>query len=104
MLANGIGTHFYADDTQIYLSFSANDSATAIRSLSSALGGVYEWFSANRLALNADKTEYIIVGLRQQKAKLENHSLDLNFAGASIKPSDKVRNSGLLLDGDMSMG
>jgi len=99
----GVGSHFYADDTQIYISFSADDAAASLRHLSSALQGIYEWLSANRLALNADKTEYLIVGLRQQKAKLLNQSLDLNFAGSSIQPSEMVRNLGVLFDGDMSM-
>jgi len=102
-MTTGVGSHFYADDTQIYISFSAKDAVASLEYLSSVLRGIYGWLSANRLALNANKTEYLIVGLRQQKAKLLNQSLDLNFAGSSVQPSAVVRNLGVLFDGDLSM-
>src|SRR5260221_9311207 len=41
--------HLYADDTQLYLSFSAPDSTSALTNLSSSLTSVHSWFSSNML-------------------------------------------------------
>ena len=54
--------HFYADDTQIYISFSNTDTDQALRKLTGALDNIFSWFCANRLAVNPSKTEYLLIG------------------------------------------
>src|SRR5688572_1362895 len=44
--------HFYADDTQIYLSFSCTDSVAALAKLTSTLDQDHSWICANRLVVN----------------------------------------------------
>ena len=61
--------HFYADDTQIYLSFSSTDSVEALAKLTSTLDQVHSWFCANRLVVNPSKTEYLLIGTTQQRSK-----------------------------------
>jgi len=99
----GVSFHFYADDTQIYMSFSASDSLESLARFSDVLTVVKEWFSSSKLSLNADKTEFIIVGTKQQRAKAEGDTLKLNFDNCSISPSESVRNLGVIFDSDMSM-
>ena len=95
--------HFYADDTQIYLSFPSIDYAAASSRLSSVLNKVHAWFTVNRLSLNPGKTEYLIVGTTQQRSKLNSvGNLSLDFAGNKVCPSEEVRNLGVLFDPDLS--
>ena len=63
-------SHFYADDTQLYCSFSVQDSHASIACLSSTLDKVHQWFSDNRLSLNPSKTEFLLIGNKQQRGKL----------------------------------
>ena len=62
--------HFYADDTQLYISFNSPDSATSLANLSSALDSVHAWLTSNRLSVNLSKTEFLIIGTPQHRSKL----------------------------------
>jgi len=63
--------HCYADDTQLYVSFSPNqsvDADAALKSMTDCISDVRSWISDN-LMLNDDKTKFLILGTRQQLAK-----------------------------------
>ena len=62
--------HFYADDTQLYISFSSVDSTLSLAKLSTALDNVYSWFCSNRLSVNPSKTEYLLIGTAVQRSKV----------------------------------
>ena len=53
----GLRCHQYADDTQLYLSFSSNP-GEAVAILNQCLSIVMEWMKANKLRLNPDKMRY----------------------------------------------
>ena len=88
--------HFYADDTQIYLSFSSANSEVAIAKLTSTLDQVHSWFCANRLVVNPSKTEYLLIGTTQQRSKINNSSL--TFKNVSLYPTNSARNLGVVFD------
>jgi len=92
--------HLYADDTQLYISFSASDSSAALLNLSTVLDSVYTWLISNRLSVNTSKTEYLLIGTPQQRAKVSSTSLF--FRSDSITPSSHVRNLGITFDADLS--
>lgn len=104
-LLNGsnVSFHFYADDTQIYMHFAADDCAGSLSRLSEVLDKVKLWFCLNKLSLNAEKTEFILFGTKQQRNKVHSDDSKLAFDGLDITPSDCVRNLGVVFDKDLSM-
>jgi hypothetical protein len=96
LLSDTIQYHFYADDTQLYISFSSCDSAQSLDKLSSTLDLVHSWFCANRLAVNPFKTEYLLIGNTQQRLKVTNSSV--HFQDLNLSPTDTLRNLGVMYD------
>ena len=61
--------HFYADDSQIYLSFkpsAADEPTTSKLRIESCIHDVNNWMSANKLLLNHDKTELLVLHVRHR--------------------------------------
>ena len=56
---------------------------------------------ANRLRLNADKTQLIRLGSRLQLEKI--NVADVQFMSAILRPLPSVRNLGVILDNRLSM-
>ena len=100
LTSSNIAFHLYADDTQLYISFSANDSVPCLDSLSTTLTSLYSWFVSNGLAINSSKTEFLILGTKQQRAKLLSPSLTFN--NSTIYPSNSTRNLGVTFDSELS--
>jgi hypothetical protein len=95
-----ITPHFYADDTQLYISFSSSDSDYALAQLTSALDSAHQWLISNRLSLNPSKTEYLLIGTPQQRSKILSSSI--TFHNTEIKPSSEARNLGIIFDPTLS--
>ena len=47
----------FADDTNLF--YSHNDIKTLFKTVNNELKNIHEWFKANKLSLNADKTKYV---------------------------------------------
>ncbi len=96
--------HGYADDHQLYLSFSPNsiqNQENAVKCMETCLEDVKSWMLANKLKMNDGKTEFIIIGSRQQLDKIEFDSIKV---GESIVKSVQcVRDLGAYIDNTMSM-
>jgi hypothetical protein len=96
-----VSYHFYADDTQLYISFNSSDSNHSLTLLSSILDSVHNWLISNKLSVNPSKTEYLIIGTPQQRAKLTNTSI--SFQGTTLNPTESTRNLGVIFDQDLSL-
>src|SRR6476469_3503706 len=94
-----IGLHFYADDTQLYISFSSSDSLTSLSLLSTTLDAVYSWLVSNRLSVNPSKTEYLLIGNPQQLEKIIS---SISFCSTNISTTDSARKLGVVLDSNLS--
>ena len=60
---HGICAHLYADNTQLYLPFSLSDYSAeeAVRIMEDCINDVNKWMLQNKLKLNDDKTELLII-------------------------------------------
>ena len=96
--------HCYSDDTQLYIAFTpGNDSeeTAVLTAMESCVADISQWMYTNKLKLNSDKTECVLIGTRQQLQKVGNISM---FSGDSqIALSCEVRNLGTWFDSEMSM-
>ena len=63
----------YADDTQLYVSFKPNDANTQheeICAMEDCIKDIKNWLIEGRLLLDDGKTEFLVIGTRQQLNKL----------------------------------
>ena len=61
----GLELHIYADDTQLYLAIKPITQQAVdigVARLEGCLTDIYTWMSQNKLKLNADKTEVLVLG------------------------------------------
>ena len=94
-----IDIHDYADDHSLKRSFvgsSRKEEKATIDSLTETAAVVKVWMDENRLKMNNSKTEFIMFGSRQQLAKTETSSLDVN--GVLIPRSRSIKFLGADLD------
>ena len=85
--------HFFADDSQIYLSF---DSDTPELITISKFG---DWMSFNKLKLNSEKTELLLIG---SKFRPRPQLSPVNISGDLIRASMFARNIGVIFDSHMT--
>ena len=96
--------HGYADDTQLYLSFRpgpVSSQCEAVRVMVDCISEIRSWMAHSLLKLNDKKTEFLIIGSRQQLAKV---NIDGILVGsAKITPATNVRNLGVWFDSSLTM-
>ena len=96
--------HGYADDTQLYLSFRPGPVASqceAVRVMVDCISEIRSWMAHSLLKLNDKKTEFLIIGSRQQLAKV---NIDGILVGsAKITPATNVCNLGVWFDSSLTM-
>ena len=93
------GIHCYADDSQLYLSFCPNASvnqAVALARMESCINDIRNWMLNDKLKLEDDKTEFLIIGASQQLAKVTISSL--RVGNSAITPVSSARNLGSWFD------
>jgi hypothetical protein len=91
----------YADDTQLFLSFSAADFAYNISLLELTISNVYDWMSSDFLSLNPSQTEFLLVDLFQQLSKLGNPIIHLPN-NVAISPVHSARNIRVIFDSNLT--
>ena len=93
--------HLYADDSQLYVSLSASDSTASVQKLQSCLVSVQNWMLSNKLKLNPDKTEFLLIGHKQQREKYLS-MFPVTLMDVETKPARSARNLGVMFDHDFN--
>ena len=86
-----VNHQLFADDTQLFLSFSAANFSLNITCLEQTISDVSNWMSSNFLSLNPSKTEFLLIGLPQQLKKLITPTIHLPD-GVTLSLVDSARN------------
>ena len=98
--ASSVDHHLYADDTQLFISFS-----DSIDHFLHVVTQISTWMTSNLLCLNPFKTEFILIGLRDQLKKSQtifSHNLDSASTNKFIANSP-VRNLDVIFDQNLSV-
>ena len=88
----------FADDTQ--LDRSSSDVNIVTNALNNDLKNVSDWLSTNKLSLNTEKTEYMIIGSHQRLRSIETEPaiyLDANKI-KRVKSTKSTKSLELMLD------
>ena len=94
----GLRCHFYADETQMYLSFSPELASSAFTFIETCIKDIFSWMIGNKLSVNPDKTEYLLFN-----SKNINVPVSINLNLNTISPSEYAQNLGVIFQSDMSM-
>ena len=96
--------HAYADDTQLYLAFKpdcALSTNEAISAMEVCVREIIVWVLCDKLKINEDKTEVIIIGTRQQLARVQVDCLTVG--DARVPFGSAVKNLGTCTDTLLSL-
>ena len=91
--------HFYADDSQLYLSIEPIYINDLIFNVEQCLVDVKTWMRVNKLSLNDDKTEAMLVNPKSYSIE-EAH---INIGNEKVEFSESAKNLGFQLDNNLSM-
>ena len=83
---HGLELHAYADDTQLYIFINQHVVDIGVGKLENCLTDIYTWMSQNKLKLNADKTEVLVMGTPQMWAKISIPSITVNGVNCVTVP------------------
>ena len=98
---NSIKYHLYADDTQLYISFTPSNTTSSLEILSNTFSDILSWMNSNKLLLNPSKTEFLLIGTKQQQLKFSQLAT-LSLGNDIIPVSSSARNLSFIFDSDMS--
>jgi hypothetical protein len=101
---HGLQVHIYADDTQLYLSFDVLDAPAAEEAMGrvqACIADIRKWMINNKLMINDDKTELVIISSPRRGCRIECISLDIG--GCKIDPSPEAKNLGVIFDQHLNM-
>ena len=90
----------YADDTQVLVSGRADDLRSLISRMEASLASISDWFCLHALKLNANKTQLMVFGSRQNLRKVPDFSVSLR--DSVLQPCEQVGNLGVVFDSALS--
>ena len=79
-----IDYHIYADDTQLYCSFTIDSLNDVLNLITTCIADIRSWMVKNKLKINDDKTEFLIISSPHAKISKD---LKLSIGQSEISPS-----------------
>ena len=101
---HNLSNHYYADDSQLYVSFTPGNNhrqTDAISQVGRCVDDVKSWMITNSLKLNDSKTELMVFGTPHNLQL--SPDIQLRVGDCVISPSEVVRDLVCFLDPTMSM-
>ena len=92
-----------ADDKQLYTAVPSDEIHVAHQRLTSCIGVLRDLCASRRLQLNASKMERIWFGTRTSLRRLSSADRTFMIDSMDVKPSDVVRDLGVLLDSELTL-
>ena len=93
--------HQYADDANLYHSFSAPDQQNCINHMSLCLDSVNNWFLTNGLLVNPSKSDSMYVGTTSQINKI--NASGVVMGGTAVPLSDSIKSLGVIIDNQLTL-
>ena len=92
----------YADDTQLYLSFTPCEWGDALERVEECVKEIKAWMVANKLQLNGDKTQIVLVSAPRANSGVSD-LVHVQIDGHPIPFSTSVKNLGVIFDKQLNM-
>ena len=98
---SNLNHHLYADDTQVFNSFTTSNCNINLTNLQNSLLSAQNWMYSNKLKLNPDKTEFMLIGNKRHRQKFDS-KFPLELIGSKLSPAPTARNLGVIFDQDFN--
>lgn len=99
--AHGLDCMLYADDIQLYVSFTSVNRNMELSKLEDCINDIMIWCTGNGLACNAGKTEVIHLSSRYERNF--NQISGINIGGVTIPPTQTARDLGVVVDNHLKL-
>ena len=99
---HSIESQSFADDTQLQFSVPPQDIQYAVSSLETCLSDIQTWMLENKLKLNNDKTEALLLHLSSKSFSVSKPTA-ISLGGCEISFSSSAENLGFYIRDDMSI-
>jgi hypothetical protein len=101
----GIKSHFFSDDTQLYMSFpittDGKEQRIVSETTSDCIAELKHWTDRNKMKFNVGKTDTILV--YSGSSRIQPKDVSIEVGEENIKPSLSVRNLGFTLDSNLTL-
>ena len=92
--------HIYADDTQLYCAFDLHSPDETLSTISACISDIRTWMIRNKLKINDDKTEFLLV--TSSRANFTDN-INIKIGNENIPPTDSCKSLGVMLDSHFTM-
>ena len=86
---HNLNHHFYADDTQLLNSALLENSYILLKTTSDSYLDIKNWMTQNKLHLNSEKTEAMLIRTRQKKSSISVNTLQLDDTTVPLSDCQK---------------
>ena len=93
-------TILFTDDTNLF--YSHNNVKELFRTMNAELSHLNDWFCANKLSLNTDKTKYVLFHKAKSKDNLPLVLPDLFINNVKIKSENSLKFLGVMIDENLT--
>ena len=93
---HGVSFHGFADDSQLSKHMLVNEIHAGKCTMIDCIADIELWCRSHGLKLNADKSDVIWLGTRQQLAMISQADKDLPLPGGTLRASETAHNLGVI--------